>query len=159
MLRFLLSKLRVRWRLTSPNPVAPQYAPPVINPRLLVNIHSIPKLTYSCQNCNSLNISTICDKQLKKIAAITSLDTDIIFLSDIRLNCANEHINKIVKMFRYNKGKSYEFFYNSSMSKRGVGILISTALQYTVFSSNKNQVMPNFNFYWLIWHKADKYVP
>jgi exonuclease III len=122
----------VRWRLTSPNPGASLYAPPLINPRLLVDIHSLPKLTYSAQNCNSLNISTICDKQLKKIAAIISLDTDIIFLSDIRLNCANEHINKIVKMFRYNKGKSYEFFYNSTMNKRGVGILISTTQQFTV---------------------------
>jgi exonuclease III len=39
---------------------------------------------------------------------------------------------KIVKLFKYNKGKSYDFFYNSNMSKRGVGILISTSLNLTV---------------------------
>jgi hypothetical protein len=44
-----------------------------------------PQFTLSCQNCNSLNISTECDKQLTKIISITSLLSNVIFLSDIRM--------------------------------------------------------------------------
>jgi hypothetical protein len=95
---------------------------PTPNPRLLSNVNNIPKLLYSIQNCNSLNISTVCDKQLKKISAITSLETDIIFLCDLRLGTDSDHKDKIEKLFRYNKSKLYEFFYNSSKNSRSVGI-------------------------------------
>jgi hypothetical protein len=47
---------------------------------------NIRKLTFAAQNCNSLNVSANCPKQLKKIAALISLSASIIFLSDTRLN-------------------------------------------------------------------------
>ncbi len=108
------------------------------NPRLCNNVNNCPKLSYAIQNCNSLNISTVCDKQLKKISAITTLDTDIILLCDLRLGTDAEPKNNISKLFRYNKSKSYEFFYNSSKSSRGVGILVSNSLNYKVLNILKD---------------------
>jgi hypothetical protein len=70
----------------------------------------IPHITVSSQNCNSLNISTDCDRQLSKIVALTSLGTSIIFLSDLRLGGRLEHVDKISKLFLTNSTKSYNFF-------------------------------------------------
>jgi exonuclease III len=86
-------------------------------------------LTFSSQNCNSLNISTNCPKQMKKIAAILALQTSIIFLSDIRLNTGTT--GELNNLFSPN----YNFYHNSIRSKRGVGILISNKLQYSVLQS------------------------
>ncbi len=123
----------MRWNLASPEPTIF-----IANPRLCNNVDMYPKLSYAIQNCNSLNISTVCDKQLKKISAITTLDTDIIFLCDLRLGTDMEHKNNICKLFRYNKSKSYELFYNSSKSSRGVGILISNSLNFKVINTVKD---------------------
>jgi exonuclease III len=84
------------------------------------------------QNCNSLNISTECDKQLSKIIAITSLCTSVIFLSDLRLCGTPEQCNKISKLFLTNSNKQYQFYYNSTKNSRGVGILIDNSLQIVV---------------------------
>ena len=83
--------------------------------RLGVAYQSYPDLTYSIQNCNSLNISTVCQKQISKIIAITALCTDIIFLSDIRLNVNSEQVEKIKKMSIniYNPTHSYDAFFHS----------------------------------------------
>ncbi len=99
--------------LTSPNP--DPFNSATINRRSLCNLSKFPKLSYSIQNCNSLNISTVCDRQLKKIVAIMSLETDIILLCDIRLGMDNEQIERISILFRYNKNKPYEFLFNSSL--------------------------------------------
>jgi exonuclease III len=96
-----------------------------------------PHITSAAQNCNSLNISTECDKQLTKIVAITSLCTNVIFLSDIRMGCSSEHSEKISKMFLTNSTKKYQFIFNSSKSSRGVGMLIDSSLLSTVLSIYK----------------------
>ncbi len=70
-----------------------------------------PQVTISAQNCNSLNVSTECDKQLAKLIAITDLRTDIIFLSDIRLNKGTAQLEKITKIFACNSNKNYKFFF------------------------------------------------
>jgi hypothetical protein len=44
-----------------------------------------PGFSFSAQNCNSLNISTCFEKQLKKIAPIVSGGFDFVFLGDLRL--------------------------------------------------------------------------
>jgi exonuclease III len=117
------------------------------NPNPLSNtIHhyftDCPQLTISAQNCNSLNVSTECDRQLAKLIAITDLRTDIIFLSDIRLNKGTAQLEKITKIFACNSNRNYKFFFNSTMSKRGVGILIADALNVSVdheyVDSNEN---------------------
>ena len=89
--------------------------------RLGVDYQSYPDLTYSIQNCNSLNISTVCQKQISKIIAITALCTDIIFLSDIRLNVNSEQVEKIKKMFIYNPTHSYDAFFHSTKIGGGWG--------------------------------------
>jgi exonuclease III len=105
------------------------------SPATLRYFTKIPQLTFSAQNCNSLNISTECDKQLSKLIAITALRTDIIFLSDIRLNLGIAQIEKIRKIFACNSNKNYDFFYNSSAPRRGVGISVSKSLDICVESS------------------------
>jgi hypothetical protein len=79
--------------LTSPN-LPPPPPLPAINRWSLMNLNQFPKIYISSQNCNSLNISTLCDKQLKKVQAILNLDTDIIFLCDIRLSTCADNIEK-----------------------------------------------------------------
>ncbi len=101
-------------------------------------VSSFPHLSISLQNCNSLNISTDCDKQLAKIVAITSARSSIILLSDLRL-CANvNQIEKIRKIFLTNSNKSYQFFYNSEKNSRGVGILIDSSLSFSITDSFKD---------------------
>jgi exonuclease III len=101
------------------------------------NLKNISHLTFSTQNCNSLNISTNCPKQGKKIAAILALQTTIIFLSDIRLNTNNVPFNNFFS-------PRYDMIHNSTENRRGVGILISRTLQYTLlneYRDNNNNVL------------------
>ena len=93
---------------------------------------SFPELSVSAINCNSLNMSAITSyHQTLKIHGIVQLRTDIIFLSDIRLG-SKSSITVLKKMFQTNPYGSYEFYYNSSTSSRGVGILIKTNLNVSV---------------------------
>jgi len=57
--------------------------------------------------------------------AITALLTDFIFLSDIRLNNSAVHIERISKHFLYEGKRSYKLYTNSTMNRRGVGILMA----------------------------------
>jgi len=98
------------------------------NPRGDYPTHNLPLISVSVQNCNSLNISTECRKQLTKMIAITALLTDFIFLSDIRLNSSQTHIQRISKQFLYEGKRSYKLHTNSSMNRRGVGILMAADL-------------------------------
>jgi hypothetical protein len=49
-------------------------------------------VSFSSQNCNSLNVSTSVRNQAAKIVSILDLGTDIIFLSDTRLNGRHKSI-------------------------------------------------------------------
>jgi exonuclease III len=97
-----------------------------------------PNLSFSAQNCNSLNLSTNCEKHVKKISAIVTLGTCLIFLSDIRLGnkCAKADVER---SFGCNKIKNYKFFHNSSKNKRGVGILIDMNYNMNVLDSYSDQ--------------------
>jgi exonuclease III len=86
---------------------------------------TVPYITSSIQNCNSLNISTMCNKQLSKLIAITALCSDIIFLSDLRLNGDTDAVEKISKIFMCNNKRNYYFHHNSNTNSRGVGILVA----------------------------------
>jgi exonuclease III len=115
------------WSLKSPNMVG----------------GNIPPLSVAAQNCNSLNISTCCDKQLKKLVAITCINTCIIFLSDLRLG-NNKAVQDVISAFRYNNNCQYDFYFNSGRSKRGVGILIKNSLNYTItetFKDNSENIL------------------
>jgi exonuclease III len=91
----------------------------------------------SCINCNSLNMSDSTKvNQQKKLFSITKLKTDIILMSDIRLSNRSKVSvsNELTKIFRTNPFGNYEFFFNSTKNKRGVGILISTKLNYSIIT-------------------------
>lgn len=66
-------------------------------------------ITISIQNCNSLNVSTNCPKQLKKVKALLELKSDIILLSDIRLN-NSPNTTDLVNSFRSASSTPYDFF-------------------------------------------------
>jgi exonuclease III len=97
-----------------------------------------PNITFASQNCNSLNVSTSCEKQIKKISFILSLCTTFIFLSDIRLgNTVTQE--DIEKTFMCNKIKNYSLFRNSSRNKRGVGVLIDKSIDYCILDTYKDR--------------------
>jgi len=98
----------------------------------------LASLTFAAQNCNSLNMSTNCPKQFKKINAITTLNCSVIFLSDIRLN-NSECIPDIERIFLSGSNNSYKLYFNSTGNSRGVGILISTKLDYVINSTFKDE--------------------
>jgi exonuclease III len=85
---------------------------------------TLSNLSFSAQNCNSLNISTNCPKQVKKIAAILALQTTFVFLSDLRLNSDTNTVNNFFS-------PRYQFFHNSTTNRRGVGILINSQLIFS----------------------------
>jgi exonuclease III len=116
--------------------------------------HAVPSLSLSMQNCNSLNVSTDCDKQLAKLIAVTTLCTDIIFLSDIRLNDDNVAVDKISKVFLCNNNRNYYFHYNSPYSRRGVGILIACDIPCTIINTYSD---PGSNILGLVL-ETDKYL-
>jgi exonuclease III len=92
-------------------------------------------LTVSAINCNSLNMSHASKKnQTLKIHGISKLKTDVIFLSDIRLSNKNlvSAAEDVKKIFLTNVNGSYDFFYNSTKNKRGVGILIKSTIGFSV---------------------------
>ena len=86
-------------------------------------------------NCNSLNMSMISSSHQKlKLYGITKLKTDIILLSDVRINSENNAIKilELKKTFLTNPYCSYNFLYNSKHSSRGVGILTKVNLNFSV---------------------------
>jgi hypothetical protein len=100
-----------------------------------------PRLTYSCLNCNSLNMSSLGSvNHLLKVYGVVSLKSDVIFLSDIRLCNAQgvSDIKRISDSFRVNPYGSYSFFHNSKTNKRGVGILISNKIVFSVTSEDRD---------------------
>ena len=112
--------------LLSPNQATQGHGP------LFASLATVLQHLYvSIQNCNSLNISTSCPKQTKKIKSLIDLGSEIIFLSDIRLN-NRETVDDVEKIFLCSNAKQYKFLHNSTLSKRGVGILISTSLDCSI---------------------------
>jgi exonuclease III len=85
--------------------------------------------------------------QTLKICGITKLKSDIIFLSDLRVSNKNlvSAADDLTKMFQNNPYGKYEFHYNTTMNKRGVGILIKCALQTKViakrYTPNENVIL------------------
>jgi exonuclease III len=82
-------------------------------------------------------VSTCCEKQLKKVTTITDYGTSFVFLSDLRLN-NTANLNDLNNSFLLNPGNKYEFIHNSSLSKRGVGILINKNLTYSIDETFKD---------------------
>ncbi len=89
------------------------------------------EVSFSSQNCNSLNVSTSVQNQAAKIVSILNMDTDIIFLSDTRLNGKHK---SIMEAFRL----KYKMYYHSSLNRRGVAVLIKNELDFQVLEEARD---------------------
>jgi hypothetical protein len=92
-------------------------------------------ISFASINANSLNMSQANKPaQLKKIYGILKLKTDIILISDTRISnrCLVSSENDLVSIFRNNQYGLYTCYFNSTSNKRGVGILISNKISYSV---------------------------
>ena len=108
-----------------------------LTPHLNCNLLVFPQLTFSSINCNSLNMSTMSSfHQKQKIFAISKLNTDFIFLSNIRLgnNTRETCIPELERLLLLNPHSGYKLFHNSKKNSRGVGILIKHDLTVLVLS-------------------------
>jgi hypothetical protein len=72
------------------------------------NILGLGNITFTAQNCQSLNISTKNGKTLKKILAMVKGGEDVIFLSDLRLN------SELQKHAIHDLEKKYSIFSTNS---------------------------------------------
>ena len=92
------------------------------------------QLTFSAQNCNLLNAGSGSSSFDHKIAAIKTLGTDIIFLSDIRLASTQGVLseNRLTNAMRDACGRKYNAYINSSKTSRGVAILVAVDIAVTV---------------------------
>jgi len=107
---------------------------------------------FAAVNTNSLNVSSGNKYQQKtKIYGIARMRADIIFLSDIRINETTglSHKETIEHLFKFNPYKSYDCYFNSTRSARGVGILIATELEYNIENTradrNENIIVMRIN--------------
>ena len=110
------------------------------------------KLTVSCQNCNSLNLTTNINSYDIKIAALKTLNTDLIFLCDTRL-VSNKGVNSAQRLknsCRDARGRNYDVFANSNSNSRGVAMLAATELNLTAINTQidleENFIFVNSNY-------------
>ena len=114
----------------------------ILNNTSMQNVDSIiPQITVTSLNCNLLNMSSTGSLNHKmKMYGITRLRSDIIFLSDIRLS-NSENVSTSLQAslsFRTNPYGSYISYFNSSMNRRGVGILLKNACSFLVLSEARD---------------------
>ncbi len=97
-----------------------------------------PKINFTCQNVCSLNISKPNKKTYSKLAAVVKNGSDVILLSDTRLNSDRQiaGVNDIEKRLKF---FGYSIFHNSQINSRGTAILISNSLDYTVDNTFKDE--------------------
>jgi len=76
-----------------------------------------------------------------KIAAITSVKSDVIFLSDIRLTNPQgvKNDQRVTNGFKDSKNRSYDFFWNSTKCSRGVAILSGHSIDFEVISLSRDE--------------------
>jgi hypothetical protein len=91
----------------------------------IYNDISLPAVSFASVNCNSLNMATVTKHvRIRKFYGITSLKTDIIFVSDLRMCNKSGLTDKkfIMDTFSVNPYCSYNFYHHSNTNSRGVGI-------------------------------------
>jgi exonuclease III len=89
-------------------------------------------LTVSAINVNSMNVSTISNRNAKtylKIEGITGKKADIILLSDIRAGNKGMELTKLMGLTR---NGSYKLYLNSTRESRGVGIAIKRNIAHEI---------------------------
>jgi exonuclease III len=109
-----------------------------------VNIDVIPtgtkfhNINFACQNVCSLNVSKPSKRTHEKLVAITNCGTDIIFISDTRMNSVKQiaGVNNITKKLSF---MGYSLHHNSLKNSRGVAILLSNKLVFTILDEFRDE--------------------
>jgi len=93
-----------------------------------------PSFTVSSQNCNSLNLTGLSCNLDAKLEAITSVKSDFILLSDVRLVNSKgvKGSERIKRYLRNNRNRAYDLHHHSSGNGRGVAILIAMSLNIVI---------------------------
>jgi exonuclease III len=89
-------------------------------------------LTVSAINVNSMNVSTMSNRNAKmylKIEGVTGKKADIILLSDIR---AGNKGTDLIKLMGLTRNGSYKLYLNSTRESRGVGIAIKRNIAHEI---------------------------
>ncbi len=96
-----------------------------------VNRKKMPKLIISSQNVCSLNVAKPGRKTHSKLITVTKSESDIIFLSDTRLNSNIQiaGVNDIEKKLTF---LGYTFLHNSHKNSRGTAILLINKMAYSI---------------------------
>ena len=108
-----------------------------------VNINKL-KLSFGVINVNSMNVSTIGNRNSKsfiKVEGVTSFKHDVLFICDTRLK---DKELEIKRLFGLNKNESYKLYSNSSNESRGVAIAIKRKIAHEVhdtFLSNDQNIL------------------
>jgi len=95
------------------------------------------KLSISSQNVRSLNVSTKNEVTDKKLLCVTEQNSDIVLLSDTRLN-TNVQIAALNDLKKKLFIRGYEIFHNSYGSSRGVCILLNKKLDKKIISTRED---------------------
>ncbi len=85
-------------------------------------------ITFAAQNCNSLNVVSSIKNQDLKLSAIIGYKSDVIFLSDTRLNGREGSLCDRLKLW-------YKVYFNSSKNSRGVAVLISKQVEHEIIAT------------------------
>jgi len=108
---------------------------------------SFPKITISAINCNTFNMATVAKHiRIRKFYGISSLKTDIIFVSDIRMCNKNGFTDMkfIRETFAVNPHCSYNIVHQSTKNCRGVCILVKKTLNFISTGEERDEETDNY---------------
>ena len=91
----------------------------------------------------SINISTKNEITFKKIVAVTKCNSEIILLSDVRLNSTVQK-SALHDLEKKVQGLGYKIYFHSKKSSRGVAILIHSKLDVTVHNTLTDNTDDNY---------------
>jgi exonuclease III len=91
---------------------------------------SLAGVSLCIQNCNSLNVTSIKNQDIK-ISAVTNYGTDLILLSDTRMNGKDKILSEKFRL-------RYKVYANSTRNSRGVAVLISNNIHHEVLETIKD---------------------
>jgi hypothetical protein len=91
-------------------------------------------LSFSIQNCNSLNLTGTTGNFDSKLTAIVMAKNDVILLSDTRVVSSQgvSSTERISNALRDSCIKNYNILFNSSSNSRGTAIILAADLDYVV---------------------------
>ena len=72
-----------------------------------------------------MNVSALAKNTKMKVASIINLNSDIIFLSDVRLGNKAKYVSDLFRL-------RYKFFSHSTQARRGVAVLIRNEINFTI---------------------------